>query len=141
MGLKRVLAITSLCMAWSFAAVAEDWTELEQHVKNRRWDQARQQVQMGLQAHPRDVRLRLLQGVIQAQTGQLAQARQTLEQLTADAPEFSQAHNNLGIVLALQGEPEAAVRAFERAQLADPNNPAATANLARAQALVATESK
>ena len=131
------LRALSLCMALLMAvgaAHASDWPAINKAITEQAWNQAASLIDTGLQAHPRDARLRLLQGMVLAKTGHLLDAQTRLTQLSTDHPELSEAHNNLGIVLALQNDWPAALYAFERAHLTDPSNPAAEQNLHRAQA-------
>jgi tetratricopeptide (TPR) repeat protein len=53
--------------------------------------------------------------------GRLAQSRAELEKLAAEQPEWALAHLQLGQTLWLQGEKEAARRAFEQAEKASPS--------------------
>lgn len=98
------------------------------------WTSAEQTIAQGLAAHPKDVRLRLLQGMVWAHQGKLAQAQTAFEAMIADHPELSEPYNNLGIVLAQQGDNLGAKQQFEKALLADPQNQQAQANLARVSA-------
>lgn len=135
--LRRRLRVLSLCMGLLMAvgaAHASDWPAINKAMSEQAWDQAASLIDTGLQEHPRDARLRLLQGMVLAKKGRLPEAQTRLTQLSTDHPELSEAHNNLGIVLALQNQWPAALRAFERARLADPSNAAAVQNLHRAQA-------
>lgn len=126
----------ALCLALSApnTALATDWPGIERALAQNAWPEAAPLIEQGLTQHPKDARLRLLLGAAQAKLGRLSQAQHTLSQLSLDHPELSEAHNNLGIVLAMQGETAAALLAFERAVLADPRNAAAAQNLKRAQA-------
>ena len=128
------LSVVACATWWAAHAQAADWPAFDAAVAKGQWPLAQTLVEQGLAEHPRDARLRLLLGVAQARTQQLAAAHDTLAQLADAHPELSEAHNNLGIVLALQGRWTLAVRAFERAELANPQNAAALENLARARA-------
>jgi tetratricopeptide (TPR) repeat protein len=55
------------------------------------------------------------------------------ESLLGKLPTFHMLHVQIGETLSRQGEYQAAIEAFERAQAADPNNESATAGIARAK--------
>lgn len=133
---RRLARLVVVACATCGLAVAQaaDWPAIDAAVAKDQWTQAQTLVEQGLVEHPRDARLRLLLGVAQAKTQQLDAAQDTLSQLAEAHPELSEAHNNLGIVLALQGQWALAMRAFERAELANPDNASAQENLARARA-------
>ena len=95
------------------------------------WEAAGQTITQGLTAHPKDARLRLLQGVVWAHQGKLTLAQTAFEGMIADHPELSEPYNNLGIVLAQQGNSLGAKLQFGKALLADPQNTQAQTNLAR----------
>jgi Flp pilus assembly protein TadD len=131
--LAWVLVGLGLLMGAFHQARAQSATleQAQAQVASQDWRAANDTIERGLSAHPNDARLRLLQGLARAQQGQLSQAQAVFEALIADHPELSEPYNNLGIVLALQGNKEEARRQFEKALLADPDNAPARSNAAR----------
>lgn len=67
--------------------------------------------------------------LIYQRDGRLAEARQSLEQAIAIAPEFAPANNELGRLLRERGEFTAAEAAYRRALAGDPGNAIAHLNL------------
>ncbi len=130
----RPLCRWGWCLVLALPAFASDWPAIEKALGQQDWASAAPLIEQGLSEHPRDARLRLLQGMVLAKRGQLNAAQARLTQLSLAHPELSEVHNNLGIVLALQKNWGEAIAAFERAHLADPKNSAAGQNLDRARA-------
>jgi Flp pilus assembly protein TadD len=67
--------------------------------------------------------------------GELEEAIDHLQRVVAGRPKDADACNNLGSALAMKGDLQAAVRAFESALRIDPAYAAARANLERARDL------
>jgi tetratricopeptide (TPR) repeat protein len=78
---------------------------------------------------PQNVELRLLEGVLQAQSGQKEQALETFLNLAKDHPQLPEVHNNLGVLYAQRGELELARASFEKALQTHSSYAAAQKNL------------
>lgn len=78
---------------------------------------------------PSNIEARLLQGVIQANSGRLDDAIDTFRQVTLDHPELPQAYNNLAAIHAGRGEFEQAREILIRAIQGNPSYPVARENL------------
>ena len=127
-GLALTMGLPSAARA---QATAQAYEQAQALVREKSWAAASEVVAAGLLTHPRDARLRLLQGVIAAQQLQPEQAQGIFEALIADHPELSEPYNNLGILLAQRSDVQGARQQFEKALLADPQNAQAQSNLAR----------
>lgn len=70
-------------------------------------------MQQEKQNSPRDVQIRFLEGVVQAQQGQTDKAIESFRKLVESNPEVVEAHNNLGVLYASKGRLEDARKALE----------------------------
>ncbi len=132
-GLQRLPLLLLLWSGLLSAAAAES--------KSREQDQIRLALQAGqisesakllkseLQRQPQDVNLRLLEGLLQAQSGQKDKAIETFKKLAADHPTLPEPHNNLGVLYAERNELKLAKAAFEKALATIPSYAASHKNL------------
>ncbi len=102
--------------------------------------QARQLVQKERQNAPQAVQWRFMEGVIQAQQGQIDKAIETFKQITETHPEHSEAYNNLGVLYASKGELETSKTYLEKALHTHPSYAAAHRNLSDVHSQLAKQS-
>jgi Flp pilus assembly protein TadD len=86
-------------------------------------------VEKGVALNPRDPQMRFWQGYIYEQLGQPHMAKPIYLALTQEYPELPEPHNNLGVLLAAEGDYGQARLRFEQALRANPNYAVASENL------------
>lgn len=89
---------------------------------------------------PTHVQWLFMEGVVQAQTGQLDQAIRTFKKITESHPEQSEAYNNLGVLYAAKGQLRESKDFLEKALQTHPSYEAAHRNLSDIRAQLAQES-
>jgi len=82
---------------------------IKQAIQVGQLEQALKLLQQERQNAPQDIQLRFMEGVIQAQQGQIDKAIDTFKKLTESNPELSEAYNNLGVLYAAKGKLEASL--------------------------------
>lgn len=112
---------------------------IKQAIQAGQLDQALKLVQQERQANPKDVQLRFLEGVVQAQQGQTDKAIETFKKLTESHPDLSEAYNNLGVLYASKGKLEESRASLEKALLTHPSYAAAHRNLSDIQSQLAKQ--
>lgn len=112
---------------------------IKQAIQAGQLDQALKLVQQERQTAPKDVQLRFLEGVIQAQQGQTDKAIDTFKKLTESNPELSEAYNNLGVLYAAKGKLEESRTNLEKALQTHPSYAAAHRNLSDVQSQLAKQ--
>ena len=86
-------------------------------------------VEKGVALNPRDPQMRFWQGYLYEQLGQPQLAKPVYLALTQEYPELPEPHNNLGVLLAAEGDYGQARQRFEQALRANPNYAVASENL------------
>lgn len=112
---------------------------IKQAIQTGQLEQALKQLQQERQSAPKDVQLRFLEGVIQAQQGQTDKAIDTFKKLTESNPDLSEAYNNLGVLYASKGKLEESRAHLEKALLTHPSYAAAHRNLSDVQSQLAKQ--
>ncbi|MGV1044522.1 L,D-transpeptidase Cds6 family protein [Limnohabitans sp.] len=112
---------------------------IKQAIQAGQLDQALKLLQQERQTSPKDVQLRFMEGVIQAQQGQTDKAIDTFKKLTESNPELSEAFNNLGVLYASKGKLEESRAYLEKALLTHPSYAAAHRNLSDVQSQLAKQ--
>ena len=125
--------------AMSSHAAATSQDNIKQAIQAGQLEQALKILQQERQNAPKDVQLRFLEGVIQAQQGQTDKAIDTFKKLTESNPELSEAHNNLGVLYAAKGKLEESRTHLEKALLTHPSYAAAHRNLSDVQSQLAKQ--
>ncbi len=97
-----------------------------------RYNEARTTARQAIALAPSDWRYHYLAGLIEKDTGNLAQARSAFETAIRARPAAADAYNQLGDMAMRQSRPEEAIRHFERAVRIDPADTAYKLNLAAA---------
>lgn len=103
-------------------------------------DQAAKLVQQERERAPKDVQMRFMEGVIQAQQGQTDKAIDTFKQITESHPDLSEAYNNLGVLYAAKGRLEESRAYLEKALQTHPSYAAAHRNLSDVHSQLAKQS-
>jgi len=129
----------SFTLAFSFAAIADEYTDVNQLMKSGRHAEAIAKADQFITAKPRDPQMRFLKGVAQVEAGRPADAVATYTQLTQDYPELPEPYNNLAALYAAQGEFDKARVALEGAVRANPSYATAHENLGDVYARLATQ--
>jgi len=112
---------------------------IKQAIQTGQLEQALNLLQQERQNAPKDVQLRFMEGVIQAQQGQTDKAIDTFKKLTESNPELSEAYNNLGVLYASKGKLEESRAHLEKALLTHPSYAAAHRNLSDVQSQLAKQ--
>ena len=128
-----------LSAAMGVQAAPTPQDSIKQAIQSGQLEQALKLVQQERQIAPKDVQLRFLEGVIQAQQGQTDKAIDTFKKLTESNPDLSEAHNNLGVLYAAKGKLEESRSSLEKALLTHPSYAAAHRNLADVQSQLAKQ--
>ena len=128
-----------LAGAMTAQAALSPQDSIKQAIQAGQLDQALKLVQQERQAAPKDVQLRFLEGVIQAQQGQTDKAIETFKKLTESNPDLSEAYNNLGVLYASKGKLEESRANLEKALLTHPSYAAAHRNLSDIQSQLAKQ--
>jgi tetratricopeptide (TPR) repeat protein len=135
--LVRLLA---LALGLSLAAAhADESGDINQLLRAGKIAEAQLRVERKLAASPRDPQMRFLKGVIQRDSGRLADATATFTKLTEDHPELPEPYNNLAVIYSSQGQYEKARTALEAALRTNPSYATAHENLADIYAKLASQ--
>jgi Flp pilus assembly protein TadD len=137
--IARVFALAAALCA-PIAALADDYADVVQLMKSGKHAQALAKADQYLVAKPRDPQMRFLKGVIQADSGQRAEAIVTYTQLTQEYPELPEPYNNLAVLYAQQDDYDKARVALEGAVRANPGYATAHENLGDVYAKLASQS-
>ena len=141
----KALSVSLLCMAPVWAQVQDkDWVpgqvidkiyqsdpheEVRKLLRRAKYEQALVIVRKQVALNPRDPQMRFWEGYIYEQLGQPQLAKPIYIALTQEHPELAEPHNNLGVLLAAEGNYGEARQMFELALRANPRNATAQENL------------
>ncbi len=120
-----------LCLFSPFV-LADVSADIETLIQNKQWAQAQRLLQTELDrkaTSAQSPQWRLLGSQVMAGMGQTQEAIKTLQALIQEFPELPEPYNNLGVLLAAQGNYEAANEALLSAIQARPNYKIALQNL------------
>ncbi len=124
------IALWAGCCQTGMAQTAAPAQEaIKKALQSGQLDQAAKLVQQERERAPKDVQMRFMEGVIQAQQGQTDKAIETFRQITQSQPELSEAYNNLGVLYAAKGRLEESKTYLEKALQTHPSYAAAHRNL------------
>lgn len=135
----RLLALVASLLA-SSAALADDYTDVNQLLRSGRHAEALARADQFLAAKPRDPQMRFLKGVVQSEAGRTADAIDTFIKLSEDYPELPEPYNNLAALYAARSDFEKARAALEAAVRANPSYAIAHENLGDVYAKLAAVS-
>jgi len=144
----RLALLVLLLAAWASTtatAVAADttsgqYTTITQLLQQGKPQEALAQLELRIAAEPRDVQLRFLRGVAQADAGQQTEAIQSFIALIEQYPELPEPYNNLAVIYAAQNQLDKARAALENAVRIHPGYGTAHANLGDIYARLAAQS-
>lgn len=132
-----VAALCSTVMAQSSPNAQES---IKKALQSGQLDLAAKLVQQERERSPKDVQMRFMEGVIQAQQGQTDKAIDTFKNITQSHPELSEAYNNLGVLYAAKGQLEESRSYLEKALQTHPSYAAAHRNLSDVHSQLAKQS-
>ena len=121
--------VLSLASPW---AQADGTADVEALLQNKQWAQAQQRIQELIQKSPQSAQSpqwRLMSSQALAGQEKTAAAIDVLQALIQEFPELPEPHNNLGVLLASQGQLEAAAASLQAAIQARPQYKIALKNL------------
>ncbi len=136
LALQVALGLTSTTAA---QAALSPQDNIKQAIQSGQLEQALKLVQQEKQNAPKDVQLRFMEGVIQAQQGQTDKAIDTFKKITESNPDLSEAYNNLGVLYAAKGKLEDSRANLEKALQTHPSYAAAHRNLSDVQSQLAKQ--
>ncbi len=140
MTLTSLLRLLVLATAFSVsAAFADDYSEVNQLIRAGKMADAQAKADQYLAAKPRDPQMRFIKGVIQRETGKVADAITTFTKLTEDYPELPEPYNNLAVLYASQNQFDKARAALELAIRTNPSYATAHENLGDVYARLASQ--
>lgn len=122
------------------SAQGDDYAPVQQLIRDGRLADALQRADLHLARNPRDPQMAFLKGLIQQDSGRIADAIATFTRLTEDYPELPEPYNNLAVLLAAQGQLERARSALESAIRANRSYAVAHENLGDIYARLAAQS-
>ena len=115
-GFGLFLRLVLLAMALGAgAASADDYTPVNELLRNGRFAEATAKADQYLAKNPRDPQMRFLKGLIQQDAGKLTEAIATYTQMIEDYPELPEPYNNVAALYAGQGQFDRARAALEMA--------------------------
>ncbi len=140
MTLTSLLRLLVLATAFSItAAHADDYSEVNQLIRAGKMTEAQAKADQYLASKPRDPQMRFIKGVIQRETGKVAEAISTFTKLTEDYPELPEPYNNLAVLYASQNQFDKARSALELAIRTNPSYATAHENLGDVYARLASQ--
>lgn len=128
--LIRVFPVLLCC--FSPFALADAIADIESLIQNKQWTQAERLIQAEIDrkaSAAQSPQLRLMHSQVMAGLGKNQDATKELQLLIQEFPELPEPYNNLGVLLAAQGQYESAAEAFLTAIQARPNYKVAFQNL------------
>lgn len=126
---RCLVVLAALAATHTAYAQNAELQQVNELVQRGDLDQAAQQADAYVKAHPKDPRGRFLKGVVLAQQNRIDEAIGIYTQLTYDYPELPEPYNNLAALYAAKGQYEMARDALERAVRAQPSYATAHENL------------
>lgn len=138
--ISPLLRLAALAACLTLTAVhADDYSDVNQLVRNGKLSEALAKADQYLAAKPRDPQMRFIKGVIQRETGKTNDAIATFTRLTEDYPELPEPYNNLAVLYASQNQFDKARAALEMAIRTNPSYSTAHENLGDVYAKLASQ--
>lgn len=132
------LLLAALAMA-ATGARADETAELRALIARGDLPAALARAELAVAAQPRDPQLRFLRGVVLMDLGRDAEALEAFTRLTQEHPDLPDPYNNIGLLQARAGRPEAALAALQEALRCDPSHRIARANLGQVHLMLAVK--
>jgi tetratricopeptide (TPR) repeat protein len=121
------------------AARADEAAEVRALMSRGELTAAVTRVDRAIAAQPRDAQLRFLRGVVLMDLARDAEALDVFTLLTQEHPDLPDPYNNIALLQARAGRPEAALAALQQALRCDPSHRTAQANLGQMHLLLAVK--
>ncbi len=141
--LYTALRVPALLLAATWMAAptarADDLSELRVLMQRGELPAAMVRADQAIAAQPRDAQLRFLRGVVLMDLARDAEALNAFTQLTQEHPDLPDPYNNIGLLHARAGRPEAALAALQEALRCDPGHHTARANLGQVYLMLAVK--
>jgi Flp pilus assembly protein TadD len=137
---RRLGTATLLCLSIAMPAWADDYTDVNQLLRQGRPAEALAKADAYIAGKPRDPQMRFLRGVILTEQGNNVEATATFARLTQDFPELPEPYNNLAALYAQQSKFDQARDALETAIKLNPSYATAYENLGDVYARLAAQS-
>jgi Flp pilus assembly protein TadD len=130
-----------LAAGWTAAtaARADDLSELQGLIQRGDLSAAMVRADQAVAAQPRDAQVRFLRGVLLMDMARDVEALEAFTQLTQEHPDLPDPFNNIGLLHARAGRPEAALAAVQQALRCDPSHRIARANLGQVHLMLAVK--
>ena len=120
-------------------AYADDYADVGQLLRAGKLGEAMAKAEAYLATNPRDPQMRFLKGVVQRDSGKLADAIVTFTKLTEDYPELPEPYNNLAVLYAGQSQFDKARASLEMAIRTNPSYATAHENQGDVYAKLASQ--
>jgi Flp pilus assembly protein TadD len=121
------------------AARADEAAEVRALITRGELHAAMARIDRALTTQPSDAQLQFLRGVALMDLARDAEALDVFTQLTQEHPDLPDPYNNIGLLQARAGRPEAALAALLQALRCDPGHRIARANLGQMHLLLAVK--
>lgn len=135
----RLLALVAALAAAPALALADDYADVNQLLRNGRHADALARADQYLAAKPRDPQMRFLRGVVLTEAGKTQEAIAAFVKLTEDYPELPEPYNNLAVLYAGNSQFDKARAALEMAIRTNPSYATAHENLGDVYAKLASQ--
>jgi Flp pilus assembly protein TadD len=127
-------------LAWAATgAWADEVSDLRALITRGDLPAALARADQAVAAQPRDAQLQFLRGVVLMDLGRDAEALEAFTRLTQEHPDLPDPYNNIGLLQARAGQPEAALAALQEALRCDPSHRTARANLGQVHLMLAVK--
>jgi Flp pilus assembly protein TadD len=132
------LVVAASCLVTT-GVHADEATEVRALITRGELPAALVRAEKAIAAQPRDAAMRFLRGVTLMDLGRDAEALAVFTLLTQEHPDLPDPYNNIGLLQARAGHPEAALAALQLALRCDPGHRTARANLGQVHLMLAAQ--
>jgi Flp pilus assembly protein TadD len=132
--------LLAVCSMAAPSARGDDLSELRVLISGGDLPAAMVRADQAVAAQPRDAQLRFVRGVLLMDLARDAEALSAFTKLTQEHPDLPDPYNNIGLLHARAGRPEAALAALQEALRCDPGHRIARANLGQVHLMLAVKS-
>lgn len=136
---RTLIAATLTACLISFPAGADGLRTAAQYLDQGQPNQAQPLIDRYLAAHPEDVKVQFLKGVMLKEQGKSGEAIKMFSAIIERHPEYPEPYNNLAVLYAEQGQYDKARMALESAIKTHPSYATAHANLSDIYAKMASD--